>query len=81
LRPYNEADLNAQIKEHIQYHNESFEVKEILEERDNRGTKELLVKWRGFEDEEATWEPLETIIEDVPQMYDSFKETQRALRN
>jgi hypothetical protein len=81
LRPYNEADLNAQIKEHIQYHNQSFEVKEILEERDNRGTKELLVKWRGFEEKEATWEPLETIIEDVPQMYDLFKETQRALRN
>jgi hypothetical protein len=74
LRPYNDADLNAQIKEHLQYHTQCFEVKEILKERDNKGTKELLVKWRGFEEEEATWEPLETIIEDVPQLYESFKQ-------
>jgi hypothetical protein len=74
LRPYNEVDLDARIKEHIQYHNQCFEVQDILGERDNKGTHEVLVKWRGFDADEATWEPLETILEDVPQIYQDFRD-------
>jgi tRNA nucleotidyltransferase/poly(A) polymerase len=73
LRPYNDRELNSQLKEHIQYHNHCFEVIEILDEREHKGIKEVLVKWRGFEDDEATWEPQEVIAEDVPQLYHAFK--------
>jgi hypothetical protein len=46
-----------------------FEVYKILDQRTNEGLKEVLVQWRGFEVEEATWEPLDSILEDVPQIY------------
>jgi hypothetical protein len=75
LRLFNENHLDVKIKEHIQYHSQSFEVSNILEERlNNNGNKEVLVQWRGFEVEEATWEPLEKILEDVPELYQSFRE-------
>jgi hypothetical protein len=61
LRPYNDRDLNSSVKEYIQ----------------RRGTREVLVRWRGFDEDEATWEPLDTILEDVPQLYREFRRSRQ----
>jgi hypothetical protein len=33
---------------------------------------EILVKWYGLDDVEASWEPAETIKEDVPVLFQAF---------
>jgi hypothetical protein len=72
LRLFDEHNIDVKVKEHVQFHNQSFEVSEILDERLNNGNQEVLVRWKGFEVEEATWEPLGKILEDVPELYNSF---------
>jgi hypothetical protein len=51
LRPYR-ARVDA---EELQF--DEYLVESILNHRDNRGTREFLIKWRGFSKKEATWEP------------------------
>jgi transposase InsO family protein len=72
LRIYKDREIDVKVKEHLQFHNRMFEVYKILDQRTNEGRKEVLVQWRGFEAAEATWEPLESIMEDVPQLYQEF---------
>jgi hypothetical protein len=72
LRIYQDGEIDAKVKEHLQFHNQMFEVYKILDQRTNEGLKEVLVQWRGFEVEEATWEPLDSILEDVPQIYQEY---------
>ena len=36
------------------------------------GTFEILTQWLGFQQEQATWEPLTTMHEDVPQLLTNF---------
>jgi len=38
----------------------------------HQGTPELLVKWKGFEDEEQGWERLDIMKEDIPVMVSDF---------
>jgi hypothetical protein len=54
-------------------------VEKILKARTVDGTKELLTKWKGYE--EPTWEPEETIKEDVPEMIKKFQQRKRSSRS
>ena len=36
---------------------ESFDVERILAHRGSGKTRQYLVKWEGYDDDEATWEP------------------------
>jgi len=47
-------------------------VHELLDIRVHQGTPELLVKWKGFEDEEPGWERLDIMKEDIPVMVSDF---------
>jgi hypothetical protein len=40
--------------------------------KDFKGQQEVLVQWRGFSIEEATWKPSEVIKEDLPELYERF---------
>ena len=46
---------------------QSVTVESLLQERKGQ----VLVKWLGWD--EPTWEPIETIKEDVPELWKAFK--------
>jgi hypothetical protein len=72
LSQFQDSKIDSNVKEYIQFHNDNYEIEEIMDKRINQGVEEVLVKWKGFEPEESTWEPLEIIKEDVPQLVESF---------
>jgi hypothetical protein len=72
LSHFLDSDIDSNVKEYIQFHNDNYEIEEILDKRINQGVEEVLVKWKGFEPEESTWEPLEIIKEDVPHLVEIF---------
>jgi hypothetical protein len=43
-----------------------------LDKRINQVAEEVLVKWKGLEPEESTWEPLEVIKEDVDEIVENY---------
>eukprot|EP00924_Labyrinthula_sp_SR-Ha-C_P012481 snap_masked-scaffold_10-processed-gene-8.24-mRNA-1 protein AED:0.45 eAED:0.46 QI:0/-1/0/1/-1/1/1/0/1717 len=48
------------------------EVEKFEKLRKKAGMYEVLVKWRGFEVEDMSWEPLHVIAQDLPEMLDLF---------
>jgi hypothetical protein len=82
LRFYNDNDLNVtakltQVSEHNKY--QLYVVSKILDARYNEQEMfhEMLVAWRGFPVEEATWEPYSVIAVDVPDMVAKFMESHK----
>ena len=59
----------GQMSDLVEYavaHQDFFLVESLLECRKAHGQWEILVKWLGFDVAEATWEPLEVLLVDVP---------------
>jgi hypothetical protein len=54
------------LVEYAVAHQDFFLVETLLECRQANGQWEILVKWLGFDVVEATWEPLEVLLTDVP---------------
>lgn len=50
---------------------EAYEVERILAEKPQDGETKYLVKWKGYDDEECTWEPLESF--DTTEVLDLWK--------
>jgi hypothetical protein len=80
LRFYKNKDLNvtaelAQAAEHNDH--KLYVVSKILDARYNEQEMfhELLVAWRGFPVEEATWEPYSVMAVHVPDMVAKFIES------
>jgi len=56
---------------------EEYEVEAILEERQKRGKKEYLVKWKGWElEKDRTWEPEASLKEGSADLLKQFKAVQ-----
>ena len=47
-------------------------VEKILRWRNTAGGVQLRVRWLGFEACDDTWEPLETLYEDVPELIQEY---------
>jgi|GEM_PF-2679083 len=69
------AGNSFQMTEEVQrlfVHNTGlFEVEAVLDSRFNENSNsryELLVRWKGFEEFDNSWEPFEILYEDVPQL-------------
>ena len=75
LMPFTAKKLNLKLlKEHVQFHTE-YEVEDLLEIKidDKTGEELVLVKWRGFEDSESSWEPLDMIEQDQPKLVERLR--------
>jgi hypothetical protein len=52
---------NAVTRENITVEDEEYEVDQILDKRIKKGRTEYLVKWKGYSNEENTWEPTQNL--------------------
>eukprot|EP00300_Choanocystis_sp_HF-7_P042111 c8876_g2_i1.p1 GENE.c8876_g2_i1~~c8876_g2_i1.p1 ORF type:complete len:548 (-),score=66.37 c8876_g2_i1:54-1697(-) len=69
LRKFADSQLNlsAELKLAAEYDEEAVVEKVVDHRKAHEGLGyELRVRWLGFEDSEDTWEPLDTLFEDVP---------------
>ena len=48
------------------------EVEKLVDAREHNGGIQLLVSWKGFEDVEMSWEPIKTLLEDIPTMVKEY---------
>ena len=67
---YADSSLNitTELKEHLEYESSAlYIVEEFLGVRKRHGDIEVKTKWLGFENSEATWEPFQTLYQDVPE--------------
>jgi hypothetical protein len=51
----------------------TYVVKNIIGKKKIRGKTYYLVEWKGYPREEATWEPRERLIEDIPELVHRFE--------
>jgi hypothetical protein len=68
-------DLTDEIKKQFAHDNESYQVEQIHGCRLSSETHqlELLVEWKGFTEEENSWEPLKNLFEDVPELIRNYQ--------
>ena len=69
LQYYADSSLlvTRELKDHVSKQSLILNVEKFSD-----GTYEILVHWKGFEDIEASWEPLTVIAADVPRLVDSY---------
>lgn len=47
------------------------QVEEVLDEKNIKGVKHYLIRWKGYEEESDTWEPEDTL--DCKELIEDFK--------
>jgi transposase InsO family protein len=75
LMPYSDRTLgvNEDLRQQIQHDDShSYLVDSIVDWRETNGKFELLVRWLGFDPESDTWEPLDVLMADTPDLVRKF---------
>jgi Chromo (CHRromatin Organisation MOdifier) domain len=68
--------VSVELKAYLQYQeNTLYVVEEFLELKKVQSGIQVLVKWMGFESAENSWEPIETLVEDAPDLLRDFLTT------
>ena len=77
LKFYSNKDLeiSVELKDHIFNQGIVFEVEAILNYKKVKKDYFILVKWKGIQDIENSWEPMKNIKEDTPQILKKFMNT------
>lgn len=65
-------EVTRDTREQILYDEKGLCVERILRWRNTAGGVQLRVRWLGFEACDDTWEPLETLFEDVPELIQEY---------
>jgi hypothetical protein len=53
---------------------ELYLIERIIDEREKKnGSREYLVQWKGYDEDENTWEPADVIESDAPGAVEDFK--------
>ena len=68
LKYYCDKDLNvtADLKYQITHDEMRYRISRFIGHRISDGAFELHTVWEGFDVEDASWEPLQVLLEDVP---------------
>ncbi|RHY83440.1 hypothetical protein DYB26_004720 [Aphanomyces astaci] len=59
-------DVTEDLADHIAFGNEGFHVAKLGDVREENGEYQALVYWLGLDEDEASWEPVRSLYEDIP---------------
>jgi transposase InsO family protein len=83
MRYYADQHLNVstQLLAQIRHDEAKWEVSHFLDLREDSDATQWYIhtSWRGFDDLEATWEPLRTMYRDIPQAVERFLDARAQL--
>jgi hypothetical protein len=67
-----DLDVTLDLKMQITHDEMRYMVSKILSHDFKEEEYKLLVSWQGFDDEDATWEPISILKEDVPELVKAY---------
>ncbi|KAH9108009.1 hypothetical protein AeMF1_016707, partial [Aphanomyces euteiches] len=62
-------DVTEDLADHIAFGNEGFHVARLGSMRVENGEYQALVYWLGLDEDEASWEPVQCLYEDIPVVF------------
>lgn len=66
-------EVTEEVKEHLLYQEDELQVVESFDDiRSSNGRIEILVKWKGFSEDETDWVEIDILREDVPVLLREF---------
>ena len=82
LKRYADRDLpmTPDLHDQIAYDEKGLCVESLVGWRTTAAGIQLRVRWLGFEPADATWEPLELLFKDIPEMIQDFAALRRGPR-
>ncbi len=67
--------MTVELNDLLAYQSGGYLVDDIVGHRDADGSWEFLVKWKGFDEAETTYEPAMQLFEDVPSQVRKYIKT------
>ena len=78
LKLYSDSSLNIteDLLHHIEYEQQAlYVVERFIDIKESRNGLQIKTLWLGFEEDEATWESFEVMVQDVPALVAEYLDT------